>query len=141
MKSKIPSKRRDYRALGKLLKEARKKLYDEEAGPIPRVEDLAKLLSVTPSFVYQVEQGTRKPKDGQFGKWSSVYGVHSIEMWKCLGRIPMDLVATLREKPKPVVPDPFSQLSEVERTELISFLDYLRWRTNSRTSELKSYRS
>ena len=141
MKPKNPAKRRTYSELGKFLKAARNMLYDEETGRVFRVEDMAKLLGVTPGFVYQVEQGKRKPNDGQFGKWASVYGVRYADLWKCLGFIPMDLVATLRAEAQPAAGDAFSQLTEDEKTELLSFLDYVRWKIAHQASDAKTFGS
>lgn len=135
MKPKSPIRRHTYNELGSFLKAARNRLPDEQTGRAVRVEDMAKLLSVTPGFVYQVEQGTRKPKDGQFGNWASVYGVRHTDMWKCLDRIPMDLVASLKEEPGPVAGDPFTQLTEDEKTELLPFLNFVRWNIARRASE------
>lgn len=128
MKPKYLPKRRTYTELGNFLKDARNRLYDENIGRVPHVEHIAKQLGVTTSFVYQVEQGKRKPKDGNFGRWASVYGVRYADLWKCLGFIPMDLVATLKEEPAAAPADPFSQLTEDEKSELLIFLDYVRWK-------------
>ena len=141
MKPNNPPKRRTYSQFGRFLKAARNRLYDEETGGVPRVEDMAKQLDVTKGFVYQVEQGKRKPKDGQFGRWASVYGVRYIDLWKCLDRIPMDLVATLKEEPLPAPADPFSQLTEDEKSELLPFLDYVRWKIAHPASQDKPFGS
>lgn len=95
---------------------------------------MAKNLSVTASFIYQVEQGKRKPKDGKLGMWASVYGVRYVDLCRCLERIPMDLVASLKEEPQPVPADPFSQLNEEEKTELLPFLNFVRWKLKHRSS-------
>lgn len=128
VKPKNPPKRHTYTKLGRLLKDARNRLYDEHTGGSPRVEDMAKQLGVTIGFVYQVEQGKRKPKDGDIARWASVYGVRYVDLWKCLNRIPMDLVATLRGEPEPAPGDPFSQLTEDEKSELLPFLNFVRWK-------------
>ena len=95
---------------------------------------MAKNLGVTPGFVYQVEHGKRKPKDGKLGMWASVYGVRYVDLCKCLDRIPMDLVASLKEEPQPVPADPFSQLTEEEKSELLPFLNFVRWKLNHKSS-------
>lgn len=128
MKSKVPPRRRDHSKLGKFLKEARGK---------QSVEDVAKHLSVTRGFVYHVEQGKRKPKDSQLGQWASVYGMRPPELWKCLDRVPMDFVATLKEEPEPIPVDPFSQLTEEEKSELRPFLDFVRWKIAQQASKVK----
>ena len=87
---------------------------------------MAKQLNVTKGFVYQVEQGIRKPKDGDFGSWASAYVVAYTEMWKCIERIPMGLVGSFKEEP--IATDPFSQLTEEEKSGLLPFLEYVRWR-------------
>jgi transcriptional regulator with XRE-family HTH domain len=120
------ARRRTYTKLGNVLKDARKRLRDEHTGRIPRVEDMAERLSVTKGFVYQVEQGKRKPKDGALGRWASVYSVSPTVLWKCLDRVPMNLVAALKEEP--TAADPFSQLTGDEKVELSPFLDYVRWK-------------
>lgn len=127
MKRKINTKRR-YAKLGKLLREARGDQH---------IEDVARQLQVTPGFVYQVEIGDKKPKDREIGKWASVYGVKHTELWKCLHRIPMDLVATLKEEPEPIPVDPFSQLTDEEKSELRPFLDFVRWKINEHAAKLK----
>lgn len=128
VKPKNPPKRHTYTKLGRLLKDARNRLYDEDTGATPRVDDMAKQLGVTKGFVYQVEQGKRKPKDGALGRWASVYGVRYVDLCKCFDRIPMDLVATLKEEPEPAPVDAFSQLTEDEKAELLPFLDFVRWK-------------
>ena len=100
-----------YTKLGNVLKDARNRLRDQETGRVPRVEYIAKLLGVKKSFVYQVEQGKKKPRDSAMGKWASVYGVNPVDLWKCLHRIPMDLVASLKEEPQPTPYDLLSQLT------------------------------
>ncbi|MGB2853976.1 MAG: helix-turn-helix transcriptional regulator [Dehalococcoidia bacterium] len=95
---------------------------------------MAKHLGVTAGFVYQVEQGKRKPKDGTLGLWASVYGVRYVDLCKCLNRIPMDLVASLKEEPQPVPADPFSQLTEEEKSELLPFLNFVRWKLKHKSS-------
>jgi len=136
MEPKAAPKRRDYTKLGNYLRDARRRLYDE-TGRRPSVEDMAKYLGVTRGFVYQVEQGKRKPKDGVLVRWASVYGVRYVDLCKCLGVIPMDFVASYREEPeptsKPIPVDPFSQLTEEEKTELLPFLDFVRWKIANRT--------
>ena len=138
MKQKSPSKRRTYPKLGRLLKNARERIYDERTGKGSRPEDMAKQLGVTTGFAYQVEQGKRKPRDSEFGRWASVYGVRYVELWKCLDRIPMDLVASYKAQPEPdsepVSVDPFSQLSEEEKTELFPFLEFVRWKIGCKAS-------
>jgi len=134
MKPKNPSKRYTYPKLGNLLRDARSRLRDEHTGRLPRVEDIAKNLDVTAGFVYQVEQGKRKPKDGKLGMWASVYGVRYVDLCKCLDRIPMDLVASLKEEPPPFLADPFSQLTEEEKSELLPFLNFVRWKIKHKSS-------
>lgn len=138
MQPKNPPKRRTYMELGSFLKDARNKLCDGYTGRPPSVPDMAKQLGVTTGFVYQVEQGKRKPKDGDIGRWASVYGIRYIELWKRLGRIPMDLVATLREEAQPAPADPFSQLTEDEKSQLLPFLDYVRWKIAHQASDAKA---
>jgi len=129
------TKRHTYPKLGSFLKDARRRLRDDETGRIPSVADMAGQLDVTSGFVYLVEKGNRKPKNGDFGKWASVYGVRYVDLWKCLDWIPFDLVATLREEPEPTPADPFSQLTEEERTQILPFLDYVRWKITQQTAE------
>ena len=131
---------RDYNELGAFLRGARKKLLDTETGKPVSVKKMSDLLGVKPSFVYQVEQGKKKPNDGQLASWSGLYGVRYAELCKRLGTIPMDLVASLKEEPEPVptepfsrTVDPFSQLTEEERTELIPFLHFVRWEIGQKT--------
>lgn len=128
MKPGKQSKRRNYDKLGDLLRDARNRLYDVETNQIPSVEFMAKQLEVSEGFVYQVEQGKRKPDDGKIGRWATIYGVSYVNLWKCLDRIPMDLVASLKEKPQPAPADPFSQLTEDEKSELLPFLNFVRWK-------------
>jgi transcriptional regulator with XRE-family HTH domain len=135
MVSQNQASRRNYTKLGKVLKDARKRLRDEHTGKIPRVEDVAEQLTVTKGFVYQVEQGKRKPKDSTLGRWASVYGVSPLTLWKCLGRIPMDFITALREEPMPVKADPFSELTEDEKAELSIFLDFVRWKLAPQSSQ------
>jgi len=132
MTSKRLTKRPDYTALGTFLKEARKKPVDEKTGKIPSIVEIAKLLDVSRGFVYQVESGIRKPKDGEINRWASVYGVRPTYLWKCLNRIPMDFVRTLRSKPKPITDDPFAKLTKEEKQELSPYLDFIKWKSASR---------
>lgn len=129
-------RRRTYKALGEFLKAARQDLRDPDTGRILRVEQVAEFLGVTPSFVYQVEQGNRKPEGGYFGRWASVYGVTYTDMWKCMDSIPMDLVATMREEAdEPAPADSYSHLTEAEKTELLPFAEYVRWKVARQASE------
>jgi len=128
-------RRHTYTRLGSFLKDARKRWPDEHTGRIPRVADMAKKLGATPGFVYQVEQGKRKPRDGKLGMWASVYGVRYVDLCRCLDRIPMDLVASLKEEPQPVAADPFSQLTEEEKVGLLPFLEFVRWKIGQRESK------
>jgi transcriptional regulator with XRE-family HTH domain len=127
MSPKKQIRRLSYNKLGMYLKAARNRLHDEQAGRVVRIDDMAEQLNVTPGFVYQVEQGKRKPKDGQFAKWASAYGVRTTDMWRCLGRIPMDLVASLKEQGGLTSSDPFTQLTEEEKIELRPFLNFVKW--------------
>jgi len=120
--------------LGAFLRAARSRLRDEHAGGEPRVEDMARRLGATPSFVYQVEQGRKKPRDGKLGVWASVYGVRYIDLCRCLDRIPMDLVASLKEEPSPAAGDPFAHLTEEEKTALLPYLEFVRWKVRQRTA-------
>lgn len=140
MKPQNVAKRHDYTKLGEVLKNARNTLY-KQTGHKPSVEDMAKKLSVTKGFVYQVEQGKRKPKYGALGRWASVYGVPPNDLLKCLHLIPFNFVATLREEPKPAMADPFSQLTEDEKSELLPFLDYVRWKIAHTTQQIKTFGS
>jgi len=132
---KNAARRHKYPRLGSFLKDARRRSPDEHTGRIPRVADIASRLGTTPGFVYQVEQGKRKPQDGKLGMWASVYGVRYVDLCQCLDRIPMDLVASLKEEPQPVAADPFSQLTEEEKAGLLPFLEFVRWRIGQRASK------
>jgi len=132
------AKRRTYDELGRFLKAARKRLRDPDTKRIPSPAVMAKHLKVSVGFIYQVEQGIRKPKDGYIGKWASVYGARYADVWRCLDRVPMDLVASLREEPKPSPTDSFSQLTNDEMFELLPFLDYVQWKIAQRTSKSRS---
>ena len=68
---------------------------------------------------------------------SGAYGARSVDVWRCLDRIPMDLVASLREEPKPSPSDSFSQLTDDEMFELLPFLDYIQWKIAQRASKPK----
>lgn len=115
--------RRTYAGLGTLLKDSRK-----TSGL--SVESIAMRVGVKPNFVYLVEKGLRKPKDGHFSAWARAYRLPEKEMWKCVDRIPMDFVDTLRQEPRPS--DPFARLTEFEKRELLPFLEYIRWKGNRR---------
>lgn len=134
-------KRRMYIKLGSFLKDARDKLCDSHTRKPPSVADMANKLAVSKSFVYQVEKGTRKPKDGDMGKWASVYGISYVKLWKQLVHIPFDLVATFKEDVKIAPADPFSQLTEDEKAQLLPFLEYARWKITHQTSKAKSQKS
>ena len=90
------------------------------------IKDAAQKLGVSIGFVYHVERGVRKPKDGDMVRWASVYGVNYKDLWAQLDRIPMDLVATLREDVEDAMTDSFSNLTDFEKTELLRYLKYLR---------------
>jgi transcriptional regulator with XRE-family HTH domain len=126
-------KRITYFAFGNALREARKKLRDPETGQRLSVKDVSKLLNVTPSFIYQVEQGIRKPNDGQIAQWASVYEVDENELWKHLQKIPMFHVAMLRGDSEPIPPSPFSELTKDEQSMLLPFLDYVQWKINQKS--------
>ncbi len=124
MQPKRISNRRKYTKFGDFLMEARENL--REAGTPLSVNDAAQQLGVSKGFVYHVERGVRKPKDGDMVRWASVYGVKYKDLWAQLERIPMDLVATLREDVEDTVPDSLSNLTDFEKTELLRYLKYLR---------------
>lgn len=126
-------KRIIYETFGATLKKARKKLYDPDTHRRLSVKDMAKMLHVSSSFVYQVEQGIRKPTDGQIDQWANIYEVDSVELWKCLQRIPMFRVAKLRDESEPLPPSPFAELTKEEQTILLPYLDYVRWKVSQRS--------
>jgi transcriptional regulator with XRE-family HTH domain len=118
MTAGVDPKRHDYSKLGTFLRKAR--------GETP-VEEVAEALNVTKGFVYLVEQGRRKPSDGTVGQWASVYGVRPTAFWECLGRIPMDLVASFREDSWSPPVDPYSDLTDEEKSRLLPYLNFVRW--------------
>jgi len=128
MVSKYQPRRRNYSKLGKLLRDARGSLS---------VEDLARQLTVTKGFIYLVEQGKRKPKDSDIGKWASVYGVPYTDLWKCLNRIPMDLVASMKETPQVNPDDLISLLTDDEKSDLLPFVEFVRRRATNYSSAIK----
>jgi transcriptional regulator with XRE-family HTH domain len=129
-------KRIIYETFGTTLKKARKKLHDPETGQRLTVKDMAIMLNVSPGFVYQVEQGIRKPTDGQIDQWANIYEIDSNELWKCLQKIPMFRVAQLRDDSEPLPPSPFAELTKDEQTMLMTYLDYVRWKVNERSSKI-----
>jgi len=135
VRHKGAARRPAYTRLGGFLADARRRLRDGQTGRIPRVADVAKKVGTTPGFVYQVEQGKRKPRDGKLGMWASVYGVRYVDLCRCLDRIPMDLVASLKEEPQPVAADPFSQLTDEEKAGLRPFLEFVRWKIGQQAPE------
>ena len=124
MRSERTSNRREYAKFGDFLKEARRNLR-EDGTPLS-IKDAAQKLGVSIGFVYHVERGVRKPKDGDMVKWASVYGVKYKDLWAQLERIPMDLVATLKEDEEDDVLDPFLKLTDAEKKELLRYLKYIR---------------
>lgn len=127
MTPKTPYERRDYTALGRLLRAARKRL--SETGEKLGVKEVAEKLGLKgPGFVYLVEQGKRKPRDDAFGQWASIYGVSYFDLLKDWHTLPMDLAATLRPKAESGAPDLFAQLTEQEKSELRPFLAFIRWK-------------
>jgi hypothetical protein len=122
-------------ALGNVLKEARQRTIDPDSHQKRRVTEVSTQLHVTPGFVYQVEKGIRKPKDGDLGIWASVYGVKYEALLKCLHRIPFDFVATLKSEAaenkvadnEPAADDPFTHLTDYEKSQLLPFLEFIRW--------------
>ena len=119
----IPNKRK-YIKLGTFLKKARESLH--KAGTPLSIKDAAQKLGVSTGFAYHVERGVRKPKDGDMVRWASVYGVNYKSLWLRLDRIPMDLVANLKEDIKDTMLDPLSSLTDFEKAELLRYLNYLR---------------
>jgi transcriptional regulator with XRE-family HTH domain len=135
--NKTPN-RHIYTDLGSFLKKARMGSY----GPRTlrhSISQIAHQLGVTTGFIYQVEKGIRKPKDGDFGRWASVYGVRYEDMWKCLDKIPMNLVASLKADEQPFPDDLFNQLTKVEKSELLPFLKYIKWKITQQKSEGTKY--
>lgn len=133
MKSQKKSR---YAKLGGFLKSARTKLY-EDTGQWFTPKDIARQLSVSTSFVYQVEQGNKKPKDSQFGIWASVYGVNHVDMWKCVDRVPMDLVAGFKQEAQPTADELFSKMTAEERSELVPFMEFARWKIAHKVTNSK----
>lgn len=134
-------RRSHYLALGKVLREAREKTIDPVSTLKRSVTDISSQLHVTPGFVYQVEQGIRKPKDRDIAVWASVYGIKYETLLKCLHRIPFDFVATLKEQTQlhvPINDDPFSHLTEYEKSQLLPYLEYIRWKNSLRVPDTKS---
>lgn len=119
MNKKLTKKHPNYSKFGNLLRKTR--------GNRP-VKEIADDLGVSKGFVYQVEKGQKKPNDGIINTWASVYGLKHTDLWLCLHRIPMDLVSSLKEEPVPIPVDPFSELTEEEKSELRPYLDYVRWK-------------
>lgn len=119
--------RQTYTKLGIFLRNARRELRDPDTGKSFTVGDMARLLNCSQSFVYQVEKGNRKPNDGDLASWASVYGKTYVDICKCLDRIPMDLVASLKNFTEPPPSDPFLDLTEIEKKELLPFLNFVRW--------------
>lgn len=128
------ARQRPYATLGRFLREARQQQRDHPTGTAPRVEEVARRLGTTASFVYQVEQGLKKPRNGKLGAWASVYGVRYVDLCRCLDRIPMDLVASLKETPAGAGKDPFADLTEQEKRELLPYLQFVRWKLKERAA-------
>ena len=124
--------RKDYSKLGNFLKEARLRTYSSRA-LVHSVSLIANQLGVTKGFVYQVEDGIRKPKDGDFGRWASVYGVRFADIWKCLDSIPMDLVASFRSPEQPPISEQYQELNDIEKEELLPFIKYIKWKLYQET--------
>lgn len=141
MTSEQQPARRDYYELGHFLREARCKSHGRHGSLT--LSEVAKQLRVSKGFVYQVEQGKRKPRSSKLGQWATVYGVSHLDLYKCLRLIPMDLVASFRtqaishvepESPKSRDVDPFCQLTEHEKRELLPFIEFVRWKSSRRIS-------
>jgi len=128
----IHSRRREYTRLGSFLKKARLNLPKKNS-----VDEMADKLGVSSSFVYQVEQGKRKPKDGDMRKWAIRYKVNYVELWKCLDRIPMDLIASFKEKPPPTPDALFNSLTPDEKRELVPFMNFVRWKVAAYPASVK----
>lgn len=136
MKKNYFAKRHSYTKLGMILRAARKSM--KNAGHNGNVKDLAEKLKMSVGFVYLVEQGKRKPQDSHIAMWASIYGLNHIDLWKSLNRVPMDLVATLKETNETALPDSFSHLTEMEKSELFPFLNFVRWKISNKISGQKS---
>ncbi len=74
------------------------------------------------------------PSSSKLAQWATVYGVSHIDVYKCLGRIPMDLVASFKteSKEKRTHVDPFEKLTEQQKRELLPFLEYVRWKSSDK---------
>jgi transcriptional regulator with XRE-family HTH domain len=125
--------RDDLRKLGLLLREARRKSDSRHYSLTP--EEIARQLGVSRGFVYQVEQGKRKPKSSELAQWATVYGVSHLDVYKCLGQVPMDMVASLKTEARAKHPDvdPFDKLTEQEKRELLPFLEYVHWKSSGKS--------
>ena len=121
-----------YKTFGATLRKARRKLYDPDTGRRLTVKNIAELLNVSPAFVYKVEQGVRKPIDGQIEIWASIYEIDANNLWKALQKIPMFRVAQLRHNSEPIPPSPFAELTKDEQIMLLPYLDYVRWQINQK---------
>jgi transcriptional regulator with XRE-family HTH domain len=128
--SQYPSKPKPkYTKLGVLLRT--KRIKDDI-----KVNDIAARLKVSSNYVYMVEQGWRKPKDGYLNTWAGAYGIEYLDLCKSVGKIPLDFVKTFKNEYEK--PDQLASLTELEKSRLLPFLEYIKWKLYQQTfSDIK----
>ena len=108
----------EYIVLGEFARSARKGLG-------LRLLDVAEATDVIVGYISQVENGKTRAADTFVGKLERALELRDGTLFIKIGKPPFDLVKTLME-PAPSSGDPLSEITESERLELTSYLNFLR---------------
>ena len=88
--------------------------------------DVAEMLGVSSAYVSQIERGTTIVSLRVLRSLASIYGVLPPQLLRILGLQEFDWLALFQPQRPQAQEDPFSQLAEDEREELISYLTFIR---------------
>ena len=89
------------------------------------VTELAKAVSRSISYLSQMEAGKKRPTDLMIRRISIALDINPMVLFTAAGMIPMPLAESLRPANATVRLD--EELSELEREELLKYLNFLRY--------------
>ena len=112
-------------ALGTELKRLRTRSQTDRPKGLSQRE-VAEMLDVSSAYVSQIERGTTIVSLRILRRLASIYGVLPPQLLRILGLQEFDWLSLSQPREPQAQEDPFSQLGEEERQELISYLTFIR---------------